>query len=101
MADQAATRAEAAKQAAATAERLRRRAGQRAEELAVRLKRTARTLEASAALADEHAQRRERQGQTDASTAERGAAKRAGDAAERARMQAEELLELSPPAGST
>ena len=54
----------------------------------------ANTLERSAALAEKHAQRREQAGRADDAAAERRAAKRAHEAAQRARSQAEEWLEM-------
>jgi hypothetical protein len=82
---------EAAKRAAAVAEGLQSKSVERAEQLSEALRRTARALDWSAALAEEHAQRRELGGHTDEAAKERAMAQRASDAAQRARAQAEEF----------
>jgi hypothetical protein len=59
------------------------------------LSRTADTLEQSAALADAHAERYEQAGRSDGAAQERRAAGRAREAARKARLHAEEWLELA------
>jgi hypothetical protein len=86
---------EAAKRAAAIAEELNSTAREHAEKLSAALRRTARALEGSAAIADERADRREQAGRGAEADRERAMALRASDAAERARAQAEQLLEIS------
>jgi hypothetical protein len=66
-----------------------------AKHLAATLTRTADTLETSAGLALEHAERHEQAGRSDAAAKERRAAEHARDAARRARLNAEEWLERS------
>jgi len=90
---------EAAKRVAAVAEGLQSQMRDRAGQLSEVLRRTARTLEWSAALAEEHAQRHERGGHSDEATKERAMAGRASDAAQHARARAEELLEYSSAPG--
>jgi len=65
-----------------------------ARDVASVLGRTARNLERSATLAEEHARRRERAGWQEAAAEERRAAGRAHDAAMRARGEAEKWLKL-------
>ena len=84
----------AAKQASATAERAVNQTLMMARDLASVLARTAKALEQSATLAEEHAERRERAGRKEAAAEERRAAGRAHEAAARARAQAEEWLKL-------
>jgi hypothetical protein len=67
----------------------------RARQLWLALTRTAEALDASAALADEHGQRRGEDGHETDAAAERSAAERAREAAGRARSQAEEWLRIS------
>ena len=59
------------------------------------LARTAKVLEQSAALAEQHAERRERAGRIESAAEKRRVAWRAHEAAARARAKAEEWLELS------
>jgi hypothetical protein len=77
------------------AERLVGEACVRAAELALVLRRTAVTLEQSAALADAHAERYEQAGRSDDAARERRVADRAREAARMARSHAEEWLELA------
>jgi hypothetical protein len=65
-----------------------------AGQAAALLERTAQALETSAALAEDHAHRREREGKLDAAKQEHAAARQASEAAGRARARAEELLEF-------
>lgn len=88
---------EAAERAADAAGGVQRKALERADRLSAVFTSTARALETSAALAEEHAARRERGGHADEATRERLIAARASDAARRARVRAAELLELSSP----
>lgn len=87
---------EAATRAAVAAQRLNAEALRRAANLSAALRRTARALEWSAALAEEQAQRRERLGRSDEAANERAVAGRASEAAQRARMHAEELARMHP-----
>ena len=73
-----------------TAELVRRHTRQGAKQASGILTQLADTLERSAGLADEHAQRWEQTGRTADAADERQAAKRAREAAQRARWQAEE-----------
>jgi hypothetical protein len=66
---------EAAKRAAAVAEHLHSEAIERAGQLSAALRRTARTLGWSAALAEEHAQRREGRDRSDEAAKERATAR--------------------------
>lgn len=68
-----------------------------AEHLSSILSQTARALEKSAALADEHAVRRGAAGRTRDAADERRAAQRARQAGERARSHAARFLELAGP----
>jgi hypothetical protein len=67
----------------------------RAKQLWMALSRTAEALDASAALAEEHGERRREGGHEEDAAAERSAAERAREAASRARSQAEEWLRIS------
>jgi len=62
------------------------------EHLSLTMERTAEVLEASAALADEHAERLERAGRSDDAAKELRSAARAREGAERARSLAKEWL---------
>jgi hypothetical protein len=68
---------------------------EQAKQLASTLTRTAEALETSAALAREHAERHERAGRSDAALKERQAAEHAWEAAQRARLTAEQWLKRS------
>jgi len=81
-----------AREASAAAESAVARTRLTARDVASVFGRTARTLERSATLAEEHAERRERAGRTEAAAEERRAARRAHAAAARARAQAEKWL---------
>jgi hypothetical protein len=70
-----------------------------AEDLAIVLRQSADTLEHSAMLADEHAQRRERAGHSAGALEERNAAQRARQAAQRARSRAQFLSERAQAGG--
>ena len=83
-----------ARRASAAAESEVARTRLTARDVASVFGRTARTLERSATLAEEHAERRERAGLKEAATEERRAARRAHDAAARARAEAEKWLKL-------
>lgn len=85
---------QAAERVAATGERLRTQALEQAENMSVLLRRTARALESSAALAEEHAQRHDRSGHGDTAADERRAANRARQAAARARSRADNWLKV-------
>lgn len=85
---------QAAEYAAAPAGWSQTEAYQHAEQLSEVLRRPARALESSAGLAEEHAQRQERNGRGDAAAEERRAASRARHAAARARLRAEESFKL-------
>ena len=85
---------EAAERAVATAKRWRTEARERVENMSVLLRRTARALESSADLAEEHARQEERSGHGATAADERRAANRARQAAERARSQADEWLQV-------
>jgi hypothetical protein len=85
---------EGAMRAAVIAEHLHSEAVERAAQLSAALTRTARSLEWSAALADEHAKRRELDGRHDEAANERAVARRASDAARRARVRAEQLARM-------
>lgn len=89
---------EAADQAAAVAERAQSDAVAQTRRRAAVLRRTARALDWSAAMAEEYAHRRERRGDPGAAASELSAAKQARDAAERARTRAEELVDPRPRA---
>jgi hypothetical protein len=86
--EQLASTVRAAESSAETAAEAQRRARATARELSVVMRHTARTLEKSATLADEHALRRERAGNHEGAEKERHAAARARDAATRARTYA-------------
>jgi hypothetical protein len=79
---------------ARTAELVMRHTRQGAKQASGILTQLAKTLDKSAGLADEHAQRREKAGRTDDAADERQAAERAREAAQRARRQAEEWLKI-------
>jgi hypothetical protein len=81
---------DAADSEARAAELVIRPTRQGAKQASAILMQLANTLERSAALAEEHAQRRERAGRTEDVAAEREAAQRARAAAQRARSQADE-----------
>jgi hypothetical protein len=83
---------DAAERVAARPEQLRTQALEQAEHKSVLLRRTARALESSAALAEEHAQRHERSGRGDTAADERRAADRARQAAARAHSRADDWL---------
>jgi hypothetical protein len=85
---------EAARQASAIAETAASQTRMTARDPASVLGRTAKALEQSAILAEQHAQRRERAGRMEAAADERRAAGRAHEAAARARARAEEWLKL-------
>ena len=89
----------AAKRAAAAAEGLRSQTHERAGQLSEVLRRTARALEWSAALAEERAERREQAGRSDEAAKACATAGRASEAARHARARAEELLEYSSAPG--
>ena len=91
---------EVAKQAAERAERAVTQTRVTARNLASVLGRTAETLEQSATLAEEHAQRREQAGRGDAAANERRAARRAHGAAARARVHAEKWLKMLDERGT-
>jgi hypothetical protein len=76
-------------------ERLLREIRQGARQLAANLIRTADALEKSAQLAEQHAGRREQAQGTDMGADERRAAELSHDAAQRARSQAEEWLNVT------
>jgi hypothetical protein len=84
MADEPASRAES------VARKARDDAVERAGKLSSILKRTASALEHSAAIAEDHAERRRRSGDDEGCTKEHEAAARAADAARRARARADE-----------
>ena len=86
---------ETVERASAAAETAASRTRVTARDVASLLARTAEVLEHSAALAEEHAERRERAGRIDSAAEERRVAWRAHEAAARARAKAEEWLELS------
>jgi hypothetical protein len=86
---------EASERAAAAAARKWSYGLEQAGQVAELLWRTARALDASAALAEQHAERREVEGRAESAKAERAAGRKASDAAQRARARATELLELS------
>jgi hypothetical protein len=90
-----ATNQEAVEPAGAAAERVVGETCVRAAQLASVLRRTAVTLEHSAALADAHAERYEQAKRADDAAHERRAALRAREAARMARSRAEEWLELA------
>jgi hypothetical protein len=85
---------EAARQASAAAERAVSQKQINARHVASLLGRTAEALEQSATLAERHAQRREQAGRKEAAAEERRVARRAHEAAARARARAEEWLKL-------
>lgn len=85
---------EAMKRAAATADRVQRETREEALRVSLVMSRTAAALERSAALAEAHAQRRERAGGEGAAE-ERAAAKRAHEGARRARLYAERWRNLA------
>lgn len=89
----------AVKRAAAVAQDLQSQVHQRAGQLSEVLRRTARALESSAALAEEHAERREQGGRSGEAANERATAGRASEAARHARARAEELREYSSVPG--
>ena len=84
----------AAEHAASVAQDLQSQMLERAGRMSTVLRRTARALEGSAALAGEHADRRAQRGGSDEAARERAMAGRASDAARRARARAEELARL-------
>lgn len=84
----------AAAHAASVAQDLQRHTVKRAEQLSMVLRRTARALDWSAALAEEHAERHALQGDSDEAAKERAMAGRASEAAWRARARAEELARM-------
>lgn len=84
----------AAQRAAAVAEDLHGMTVERAGQLAGMLRRTARALDWSAAMAEEHARRRDLAGDRDVAAKERAVARRASEAAQRARARAEEVARL-------
>jgi hypothetical protein len=86
---------EAVEPPGAAAERAVEETCARAAELASVLRRTAVTLEQSAALADAHAERYEQAKRNDDAAQERRVADRAREAARMARSHAEEWLELA------
>lgn len=86
---------EGAELASAATERAHLRAQEGARNLASLLGRTARTLERSASLAEEHARRSARDGEWGVARDEQRAARKAREASERAQAQAERALELS------
>jgi hypothetical protein len=79
---------------ARAAELVTRHTRQGAKQASAVLMQLATTLERSAGLAEEHAQRRERAGRADDAVAEHKAAQRARQAAERARSQADEWMRV-------
>lgn len=81
---------ESSKRAAVIARDARAQMMERAGELSAILRRAARALERSAAMAEEHAERRDRSGDAREAEKERAAAARATDAARRARARADE-----------
>ena len=86
---------EAVEPTGAAAERVVGETGVRAAQLASVLRRTAVTLERSAALADAHAERYEQAKRSNDAAQERRVAGRAREAARQARWHAEEWLELA------
>jgi hypothetical protein len=86
---------EAVEPPGAAAERVVGETRVRAAQLASVLRRTAVTLEQSAALADAHAERYEQAKRSDDAAQERRAAGRAREAARMARSHAEEWLEVA------
>jgi hypothetical protein len=78
-----------------TAESAVRHTRERAESLSATMTRTANVLEDSAVLADAHAEKHEQAGRSDAAAKERGVAEHAREAAQHARLHAEEWLERS------
>jgi hypothetical protein len=91
--------AESAESALQSAELAQSRARERALGLASVLRHTAHTLDRSADLAEEHAQRYERNGKHMAAQQERQAADRARMAAEQARQHAEQWQSANPGSG--
>lgn len=85
---------EAAKRAAASAELIQRETRQRALHTSRIMSQTAEALETSAALAEEHAIRRERAG-GEGALEERAAAERAHEGARRARLYAERWRDIA------
>ena len=86
---------EAAEHALSAAGRVAAQIRESATHLSSVLSQTANVLEGTAALADAHAERMERAGRADAGAAERRAADRARQGAQRARLHAKEWLEFS------
>ena len=84
---------ETVERASAAADTAASQARVTARDAASLLARTAEVLERSAALAQEHAERRERAGRPESAAEERRVAKRAYAAAARARARAEQWLE--------
>jgi hypothetical protein len=84
-----------ADRAASAAEHARSLIQENAAHLSSVLNRTAETLGKTAAIAEEHARRRDRAGLSEAAREERRVAERAREYAQRARSQAEEWLKLA------
>jgi len=85
---------QAVTRAAAIAERVQRETRDRALRISLVMRETARTLERTAALAEEHARRRDRVG-GEGAVQERQAAERAREAARRARRYAQQWRDVA------